>query len=82
MKNIFIVLLVLLLIGENVFIYLKPEVVSDLVKEKGDSLKGMVFSNDMVQEEFEEIKGQVKIELKDEMKKEMEAKIDSMFAEN
>jgi len=53
-----------------------------MVKEKGDSLKGMVFSDDMVQEEFEEMKGEVKAQLKDEMKKEMEAKIDSMFAEN
>jgi len=82
MKNIFIVILVILLVGENVFIYLKPDVVSSMVKEKGDSLKGMVFSDDMVQEEFEEMKGEVKAQLKDEMKKEMEAKIDSMFAEN
>ncbi|MBL4706481.1 MAG: hypothetical protein JKY54_18275 [Flavobacteriales bacterium] len=80
MKNLFIIILLIALVGENVYIYIQPDTVCDLIKKKGDELKDKVFSSEMVQKEIEETKQEAMEDLKAELKAEMSAKIDSMFS--
>ena len=79
MKNLFILILVVALIGENVYIWMQPDTFCDMIKEKGDELKDNFFSSDKVQEEINKTKANALEDLKLELKEEMNAKIDSMF---
>lgn len=71
MKNIFIVLLVVALVVENVYIYLHPETFCQEVHDKADEWKSQLIPEDLANKWKEEIK--------DEVRKEMEAELDSII---
>ena len=75
MKSFLIVILLVLLIGENVYIYMQPDTVCDLIKEKGDEWKSQLIPDDLKSKWKEELKN----ELTSELEAEIDARVDSLI---
>ncbi len=83
MKNFLIVVLLVALIGENIYIYTQPDSVCDMIKKQGDEWKDQlsdkIFSDADFEKRLEEEKAKMKSEMQVQANQMIEAKLDSMF---